>query len=250
MPSVRERFKTYHDFASASLDEIYGERLKEAYQYEMTTSESGIFVNDGKGKFSFQPLPPEAQLAPVRGIAVTHFDGDGQPDIVLAQNFYDNQRETGRMNGGLCLALVRKSDGGFYPLPPSVSGLAVAGNARSLTTPDLNGDHKPDLCLYHNAAKPRFFLNQAPGKFISVVLKAKSGNHRGIGSRLTWVHADGEKGISEITSGSGYLSQGPTVIHYAVSKDNPLRSIRVHWPDGSSSESTVPADSVRLEIRQ
>ena len=146
MPSVRERFKTYHDFASADLRAIYGDRLDATVQLRVTTPETGFFINNGKGQFSFEPLPAEAQVAPVMGSSVTHLDGDGQPDIVLAQNFFPNQRETGRMSGGLSLVILRRPDGSFLPLPPKVSGIAVQGDARALATPDLNGDRDGLIC--------------------------------------------------------------------------------------------------------
>ena len=52
MPSVRERFASYHDFATADLFDIYGDRLKKAVRLEVTTAETGIFVHDGHANFT------------------------------------------------------------------------------------------------------------------------------------------------------------------------------------------------------
>lgn len=220
------------------MKDIFGDKLDKAFKYKITTPYSGIFYNDGKGNFTFEPLPWDAQIAPVRGISAAHLDGDGQIDLVLAQNFYDNQRETGRMNGGLSLVILRKPDGSFAPLASTVSGLAVKGNARSLTTPDLNQDGRPDLSFYHNNEAPRFFINQASGNFITINLRYESSNQSGIGSKIQFVYADGSTSISEIKAGSGYMSQNPVALHHCIPVGKRLNSIKVSWPDGSDTEAT------------
>ena len=49
--------------------EIYTPKcLSEAVRLKATTAASGLLINDGKGRFSFQPLPRLAQAAPRRGI--------------------------------------------------------------------------------------------------------------------------------------------------------------------------------------
>lgn len=217
------------------MKDIFGDKLDKAFKYNITTPESGIFYNDGKGSFTFEPLPWDAQIAPVRGIAATHLDEDGQIDLVLAQNFYDNQRETGRMNGGLSLALLRKPNGNFLPLKSYVSGLSLKGNARSLTTPDLNNDGRPDLCFYHNNDKPRFFINRASGNFVKVDLSGHTKNPTGVGSRIQFIYSDGSKSVTETKAGSGYLSQNPPSIHHCIPKGKRLKSIKVTWPNGSES---------------
>jgi hypothetical protein len=55
---------------------------------EASTFDSMVFLNRGDA-FEAQPLPVEAQFAPAFGLAVGDFDGDGNEDLFLAQNFFD-----------------------------------------------------------------------------------------------------------------------------------------------------------------
>ncbi|MEM7395340.1 MAG: FG-GAP-like repeat-containing protein, partial [Verrucomicrobiota bacterium] len=63
MPFIREAFPSFHDFATASFDLIYSERAKDAYKVEATELSSGVLINDGRGTFTFRPLPRLAQIA-------------------------------------------------------------------------------------------------------------------------------------------------------------------------------------------
>lgn len=167
MPFLDGKMKSYTNFAKSTLGEIYDPVLLEsAKRFEATTFESGIFVNDGKGNFSFSPLPDLAQIAPVFGIAATDFDGDGWSDLVLAQNFYTPQKETGQMDGGLSLFLKGNPKAGnpaewFSPKWPRESGIVVPGDAKSAGFGDIDGDGNPDVLIGVNNGPPRLFLNRS-----------------------------------------------------------------------------------------
>ena len=69
MPALRDKFETYHSFATATLEEIYSPtRLQSALQLKATTLGSCVFVNDGNGHFTATPLPALAQVAPGFGV--------------------------------------------------------------------------------------------------------------------------------------------------------------------------------------
>ena len=117
MPHLAEKFQTYHEFALASVVDIYTPKcLNESEKFSVTTLESGVLINDGDGKFAFRPLPRLAQIAPGFGAVLTEVDGDGRPDLYIAQNFFTAQPETGRMDGGMSLLLLGNNDGSFRPV--------------------------------------------------------------------------------------------------------------------------------------
>lgn len=131
MPHLASRFPTYRSFANATLTEIYTpDRLQRALELKATTLASMVFINDGKGHFKGQPLPPLAQLAPGFGIILQDLDGDKHLDCVMAQNFYHPQRETGRMNASLNVILKGNGKGSFQAMWPKESGLIYRDDSR------------------------------------------------------------------------------------------------------------------------
>jgi enediyne biosynthesis protein E4 len=162
MPHLANKFHTYQDFAAASLETIYlPEQLSSAHRFEANTLESGLLINDGKGSFTFRTLPRLAQIAPGRDVALTDFDGDGNLDLYMLQNFYTPQLETGRMDGGVSQLLKGDGKGGFTLVSPAESGLVVSGDAAALVVTDLNDDGKPDIVAAQNDGPVMTFLNQA-----------------------------------------------------------------------------------------
>ncbi|MEJ6582112.1 MAG: CRTAC1 family protein [Akkermansiaceae bacterium] len=241
MPSVREQFKTFHDFASADLASIYGNRLAAAMRLEVNTAETGIFINDGNAHFSFQPLPHLAQVAPTMGAAATHLDGDGVLDLVLAQNDFTPQRETGRMDGGVSFALLGNGDGSFRIMPPATSGIAIEGDVRSLSIFDYLGNNRPDILIARNSASPRLLFNNASGNFLRITLQSSlKRNLSAIGAQITIYRKSGTLEKHQIDAGNGYLSQSPPEIFVSFTKLNPVEKIVIVGPTGIRSESLLP----------
>src|SRR5439155_15221580 len=81
---VRERYATHAAYSEAGIEEILGERLKEAKVWEAVWLETTVFLNRG-GRFEAVVLPGEAQYAPAFGVSVGDLDGDGKEDIFLTQ---------------------------------------------------------------------------------------------------------------------------------------------------------------------
>jgi hypothetical protein len=166
IPSLRQKFPLFHDFASSSLERIYTpEKLEKAVSLSADTLESGIWWNNPPAtageppRFSFTPLPALAQIAPAFGAAATDFDGDGLTDLALAQNFYGPQRETGRMDGGLSLVLKGTGNRQFRALWPAESGIVVPEDAKTVSLIDINHDAQPDICIATNNGPVYLFEN-------------------------------------------------------------------------------------------
>ncbi|MEZ5324254.1 MAG: VCBS repeat-containing protein [Verrucomicrobiales bacterium] len=161
MPGIRDRFATYKAFASATFSDLFaGPAVQQAQMVECNTLASTVFVNDGTGTFSLQPLPRLAQIAPSLDCALEDFNGDGKLDLIMAQNFYPNQPETSRMNTGVGLYLEGSGNGNFKPVWPTESGIFVPGDARSLCLSDVDGDGSKDVLIYVNQGPVRIYLTR------------------------------------------------------------------------------------------
>lgn len=239
IPGLGAKFKTYRGFAAATLEEIYTpETLAGSMRLAADNLQSGVLINDGEANFTFKPLPHLAQIAPSFGVVLSDFDGDGNCDIVLAQNFFSPQLETGRMDGGLGLLLLGDGAANFKPVWPDRSGIVIPGDGKSLTVADLDGDSWPDFVVGINAGAPVAMLNQksGSGKMLRVLLVAGVGNLNAVGARVTLTRADGEKQSAEVAAGSGYLSQSASGLFFGLGESGGKGArIDVRWPDGSSS---------------
>jgi len=243
MPSLADKFGTYREFASASLVEIYTPTcIDDAERFECNTLESGILWNDGAGNFEFAALPRMAQLSPAFGVLATEVNGDGYPDLYLAQNFFTAQPETGRMDGGMGLLLLGSAQGEFQSVMPDRSGLIVEGDATAAVVAHAAPQSKSTLFVGLNDDSPKAFRptprpaddNRLP-RLLKVALQGEAGNPTAYGSRVTVTAADGSTQIAEVIAGGGYLSQSSALLEFALPADSQLDAISVRWPDGSES---------------
>ena len=129
----KKRFRLYKDYSQAGLNDLFTSGdLKGADILKATELRSGIARNDGKGNFSFSPLPWAAQLSPVQDILIADLDADGLPDILLAGNFYPNEPIFGQSDASCGVFLRGRGKGQFDECPPSESGLQLDGDVRKM----------------------------------------------------------------------------------------------------------------------
>jgi hypothetical protein len=141
MPGIKKKFSSYGDFASRTIDEIFGKKeLKNARVKVVKTFKNSYFENDGNGRFSVHPLPKKAQFTPVYAMLSGDFNQDGNKDILLAGNFYADKASEGRYDAGYGLMLAGTGKDHFQPVSLGKSGFIMRGQARSMKIiKDANG---------------------------------------------------------------------------------------------------------------
>jgi hypothetical protein len=133
MPFIKKRFLTYKSFAEASIDQLFtSEEKKDMLVLKASNFKSIYLENKGGGGFEMHPLPKEAQTAPLNGMVVDDFDGDGNLDIVINGNDYGTEVSVGRYDAFDGLVLKGDGKGNFSSLSILESGIFIPGNGKSL----------------------------------------------------------------------------------------------------------------------
>jgi hypothetical protein len=141
IPALKARYLQYASYAGQTLADVFpADTLRGATVREARTFATSLVRNDGGGRFTVVPLPAEAQLAPVYGVAARDVDGDGRLDLLLAGNFDGFKPEIGRMPASQ--GLVLRGDPSrcardrlcapFTPVRAAASGFVVPGQARDI----------------------------------------------------------------------------------------------------------------------
>ncbi len=132
IPSLRNKFLNYADFANAAIDDIFPKsQLENAQQLQATEFRSGVFYNR-TGKFEFKPLPIEAQFSPVYTMQVLDYDNDGMLDILGGVNLYDVNIKLGRYDASSGFLLQNKGNEELQWIDNGKSGLDLAGQVRDI----------------------------------------------------------------------------------------------------------------------
>jgi len=132
MPFIKSKFPSYSEFASASLEDVYGEKLNEAYKKQVTNFESVVLLNKGNLKFESIPLPIEAQEFPILSIEKIDLNKDGFEDLIIAGNIYETEVETPRLDAYSGLILISDKEKGYIPLPYTKTGLYLDGDIKDI----------------------------------------------------------------------------------------------------------------------
>ncbi len=236
LPALRERFASHTAYGEAGVAEVLGEALAAAQVLEAGWLESTLWLNRGN-RFEARPLPPEAQWAPVFGVAVADADGDGAEDLFLAQNFFALPPHAPRLDAGIGLWLRGDGRGGFTPVPGRISGVEIYGEQRGAAVADFDGDGRVDLAVGQNGAATRLFRNTGARPGLRVRLAGPAGNPAGVGARFRWRQPS--SAMHEVRLGGGYLSQDSLV--KVLARPPGAEVLTVIWPGGEARDYPVEA---------
>lgn len=241
LPFLRGRFPSHAEFGKAGVDEILGEALREARIASVTQLESTLLLNRGD-RFEPRPLPVEAQMAPVFGLAVADADGDGNEDIFLAQNFFAVPPHTPRYDGGVGVWLRGDGTGNLRAIAPSQSGVVIHGEQRGAAVADFDRDGRVDLVVGQNGAETRLFRNLAATPSPTFHLVGPPENPAGIGARYRWLAAG--SATREVRLGGGCLSQDG--LPQVTARPAQATALEVVWPGNRRMTYVIPPGPSRV----
>jgi len=124
-PALKNKFPTYGDFGASRIEDIFSAAdIGQAQVREAYTFASAVALDNGNGTFTLQPLPVEAQFAPIYAIVAGDFDGDGKTDLLVGGNFYGVIPALGRYDASYGLMLRGDGAGQFAAVAAAELGEA------------------------------------------------------------------------------------------------------------------------------
>ncbi len=138
IPELQQDFPTYDLFASATLNEVYGDRLNPALKLEVFDFHSAVFINND-GKFRRQNFAHRFQSFNWNDIITTDLNSDGNIDIICAGNLFEAEVETPRCDAGKGLILLGDGRGNWQEIQTSNNKWGI-GNVKQLQLLVVNGN--------------------------------------------------------------------------------------------------------------
>ena len=155
MPFIGEKIPTFDEFATASIEDIYGEVVTTAYQKKVTEFSSVILVNNGDMTFKVNKLPELAQTIPILSSETYDINKDGYEDMIVAGNIYNTEVETPRLDNQFAVVLLSNKIDNYKAIGPENTGLYTNGNTKSIK---MVGDNNPLLIIANNNGNSETFI--------------------------------------------------------------------------------------------
>ena len=155
-PYLKKKYLRYDSYKEQTVEDIFTkEQLSKAIKLEAKEMRSSVIINNRNGTFTLKPLPMEAQLSTVCGLAVNDNDGDGTADILLGGNFYQSKPEAGIYDASYGLLLKGDGKGNFKAVDEMKSGFFLKGAVRDIIT--LKRENKTIVVVARNNEQPKIF---------------------------------------------------------------------------------------------
>lgn len=143
-----------------------------------------LFINDGKGHFTFSPQAFQQEYWNKSCIAVADIDHDGDLDVFIG-HFTDQQKYGYAMNS---YCYINNGKGKFSIADTKTINLLKLGMVTSASFTDINNDGWPDLIVAGEWMPVKIFINNK-GKFVETDIPNSTGLWQNI--YTTDVNGDG-----------------------------------------------------------
>ena len=249
--------------------------LNAASGFAPQTMRNMLHLNRGDGSF--------AEVGQLYGVATTDWswsalladlDNDGYRDLHVTNGYlrdYTNQdfikymndfvAKRGRLQRSDVLELLHEmpsssvsnlifrnqSGHGFRNLTQKW-GLELPSNSNGAIPVDLDNDGDLDLVV-NTVNEPALIYrnNTSSTTYLQVDLIGPPQNPSGIGTRVVLQTSEGQR-VQSLYPNRGYLSSGPTTLHFGLGGGAQVQSLVVRWPDGKTQRLGAIKPNQRLRL--
>ena len=140
MPGIKQKFKNYASFSTATLEDVYTQEYLENALHYQVKSFASVYLENKNGEFIVHRLPNLAQVSNINQILVNDFDNDSNLDVIIAGNLYSSEVETPRSDASNGLFLKGDGHGNFQPIIGIESGLYAPGDVKDMATISIRNE--------------------------------------------------------------------------------------------------------------
>ena len=126
--------------AGKTVDEIFGDQLKDAVELQAKTMTSIAMINDGKGHFAVVALPYFMQWSPIFSFVACDFNNDGKMDLLAGGNFYGVIPFEGKYDAMALSLGIGDGRGNFDPVLQHSGPLLRSGEIRDMQQIKIDGN--------------------------------------------------------------------------------------------------------------
>jgi hypothetical protein len=213
-----------------------------------------LYRNNGDGTFTDQVYPSGLGAHTQYlgwGIHFLDADHDGQKDLMLIHGHVYPEVDQAKLSFSYRqprLLYWNVGRGKFKDISSeSGSGLSAAWSSRGSAAADLDNDGSLEVVISNMGARPSLLKNFGPRKnWLLVQCAGVKCNRDAVGARVT-VHAGKRRVSGEVQTGSSYISQNDSRLHFGLGDEKTFDRLEVAWPGGEREE--FPGGVVNRIIR-
>lgn len=237
--------------AQASMGVVAGDLDRDGdddlFMTHLTGDTNTLYLNDGTGSFddrsSVSGLGTPSFTATSFGVALTDYDRDTWPDLVVA-------------NGAVKVLLDQARSGEVYPLKQldqlfrnrgagrfeevserAGEALTVPRVSRGVAVGDVDNDGRTDLLLLVNSGPARLLVNRSPDDNAWIGLRVLEAHGRdALGARIAVVRPGGSILWHRVATDGSYLSASDPRLLVGLGSDPEIEAVRVTWLGGGTEE--------------
>lgn len=145
------------EYAKKTIQELFSkEIIDQSIVKQSIVSSSVLAINDGKGTFTIQKLPPRVQLSCVCDISCRDINNDGHLDLIMAGNNFEYKPQFSRLDANYGTVLLGDGSLNFEWQDYTTTGFFVREEVKHLKeVKDKNGN--TFLVAAINEGKPKIF---------------------------------------------------------------------------------------------
>lgn len=177
-------------------------------------------------------------------------DNDGLLDLYAVNGMIEAEIFAGLPNHELVEAnQVRRNLGNRFAPGPEEWGLGSTRSGRSMVMADLDQDGDLDIVVNNLRAPAQLFENRVCGGDGLLVDLAWPGsaNPAALGAQVR-LETDAGAQLRLVIAQSGYLSSGPTQLHFGPAAGATPRTLVITWPDGAQTRVEDIAVHERVQV--